>query len=94
MFLIKYICNLSKNEGWDSFTALLYFSDAVKSGRGKPWHSDDGIKNKERNLPLISKQRNAFIFVLKSKLNFALLKYIFHLKRFKSFKTVCRQSYF
>ena len=31
---------------------------------------------------------------MKSSVNFALLKYIFHLKRIKSFKTVCRQSYF
>ena len=44
MFWIKYICNLSKNEGWDSFISLLYFSDSVKSLTGKPWHSDGGIK--------------------------------------------------
>ena len=33
-------------------------------------------------------------FVLKSRVNFALLKEILNLKRFKSLKTVCRQSYY
>ena len=33
-------------------------------------------------IPLISKQRNACIFLLKSRVNCAVLKYIFHLKRF------------
>ena len=49
---------------------------------------------RKRNLHLILKQRNAHIFVLKSRENLALTKYIFHLKRFKSLKEVCRQSYF
>ena len=33
--------------------------------------------SKERNSPLISKQSNACIFVLESRVNFALLKYIY-----------------
>ena len=46
------------------------------------------------NFHLISLQRNACIFVKKSRVNFALAKYTYHLEIFKSFKTNCRLSYF